>query len=329
MEASLQRKLAAKKNSQVTYKKVQAEAPASTANLGPGFDVFGLALDLFHDIVEIELLPKRGITLDIHGADESISREPKKNTAGLAATIILDAMKRNEGLRIDLKKGVPVGKGLGSSASSAVACVLALNRMFSLELAVEDMVALAGQGEIASAATAHFDNVAAATLGGFVIVSHEPMPIPLKPPLDLEVAVAIPNIELPKKKTKAMRDILPQRVPLRDVTGNIFHAALFISGILQSDIAMMGEAMKDLIVEPVRSKSIPMFQAVKSAAIEAGASGVAISGAGPALVALCDKTVTNTKDVAKVMSDAFQEGGIACEHYATKPSNGARILKEM
>ena len=182
---------------------------------------------------------------------------------------------------------------------------------------------------MASAATVHFDNVAAAMLGGFVLVSRQPRPVALKPPRDLEVAVAIPNIELPKKKTKAMRDILPQRVPLPDVTGNMFHAALFISGILQSDIAMMGEAMKDLIVEPVRSKSIPMFQSVKRAAIDAGAAGVAISGAGPSLVALCDRTLTNTKDVAKAMSDGFGEGGIACEHYATKPSSGARILKEM
>jgi homoserine kinase len=327
MEASLQRRLAAKKNGQVNYMRVQAEAPASTANLGPGFDVFGLALDLFHDTVEIELLPKRGIALNVHGIDETISREPEKNTAGLAAATLLEAMKRDEGLRIELKKGVPVGKGLGSSASSAVACVLALNRMFNLELPAEDMVALAGQGEIASAATAHFDNVAAATLGGFVIVSHQPRPIALKPPRDLEVAVAIPNIELPQKKTKAMRDILPQTVPLRDVTDNMFHAALFISGIFRSDIAMMGEAMKDLIVEPVRSKSIPKFQSVKNAAIEAGAAGVAISGAGPALVALCDRTLTNTKDVAKAMSDAFEEGHVACEHFATKPSNGAKVLK--
>jgi homoserine kinase len=200
--------------------------------------------------------------------------------------------------------------------------------MFKLELSCEELVALAAQGEVASAGTVHFDNVAAATLGGFVIVSYEPLELAaLKPPRDLEVAVAVPDIKLPAKKTKMMRSILPKTVNFRNATSNVSHASLFVAGMALSNIPMIGRAMTDLIVEPVRSKNIPMFASVKMAAIEAGSSGVAISGAGPTVVALCDRTQVNVKHVARAMKDAFEEGGIDCEEYTTKPSDGAKVTE--
>jgi len=313
----------------ISRRKVKALAPSSTANLGPGFDAFGLALDLFHDTIDIEVVPEHGVSMTVQGVDhELVPGESKKNTAGLVASIILEAAGSREGLKINLIKGIPVGKGLGSSASSAVACVLALNEIFKLKLCSEELVTLAAQGEVASAGTAHYDNVAAATLGGFVIVTRDPLKLArLKPPPDLEVAIAIPKVELPREKTKMMRNILPKSVDFHNVTNNVSRASLFVAGVALSNIEMMGQAMKDSIVEPVRSKNIPLFDSVKIAAIKAGASGVAISGAGPTIVALCNRTKVDTRDVSRAMKDAFGEGGVACEEYAAKTSSGPKVIE--
>jgi homoserine kinase len=324
----LSRKLSSNLTTPTTCRKIKAEAPSSTANLGPGFDTFGLALDLFHDTVEIEAVSGRGVTVTVQGVDsELVSKEVKRNTAGLVASIIMETAKSHDGIKISLTKGIPVGKGLGSSASSAVACVLAFNELFRLELNSEELVALAAQGEVASAGTAHYDNVAAAALGGFVIVTHEPLRLArLDPPPNLEVAIAIPKVELPLEKTKMMRDMLPKSIDFHNVISNVSHASLFVAGITLSSIEMMGQAMVDSIVEPIRSRNIPMFRSVKTTAIKAGASGVAISGAGPTMVALCDRTRVNARSVANAMKDAFEAGGVTCEEYSAKPSNGAKIV---
>lgn len=309
--------------------KVRAQAPSSSANLGPGFDAFGLALDLFHDTIEIKVLKEHGVEVDVQGINhELVSVEAKKNTAGLIACKILEGTGSSRGLKINLTKGVPVGKGLGSSASSAAACVIALNEIFKLNLSSEDLVAIAAQGEIASAGTAHYDNAAAATLGGFVIVTREPYLLArLKPPPNLEVAVAVPNVKLPREKTKVMRDMLPASVDFHKAITNLSRASLFVAGVALSNIEMMGKSMADSIVEPVRSKTIPRFDEVKKSALQEGASGVAISGAGPTMIALCNSTKTNSRQVAHAMKSAFEEGGVACEEFTAKPSNGPRLLK--
>ena len=113
MKDELQKKLFKKRASSAIYKIVKAEAPSTSANFGPGFDVFGLALDLFYDRVEIELVREDGMMVTLEGVDhEQVSMEVQKNTAGLVASVVMDAMKKEEGLKIKLIKGVPVGKGL-------------------------------------------------------------------------------------------------------------------------------------------------------------------------------------------------------------------------
>jgi homoserine kinase len=326
LESILSNRLRQKRRDSV-HRMVRAEAPSSTANLGPGFDVFGLALDLFHDMVEIELSSEDAVRIMVEGVGhDQVSREVQNNTAGLVAGMVMDAMKNREGINVRLVKGVPVGRGLGSSAASSSACVLALNEMFGLELSPEDLVGLAAYGEVASAGVPHYDNAAAAVLGGFVVVSQEPLRVAhLKPPSNLEVAVAIPKIELPKEKTKNMRRIIPRVVELDHTVSNVAHASLFVAGMALSDIGMIGAAMSDSIVEPVRSRAIPMFASAKTAALETGASGFAISGAGPTVIALCNGIEVNTKDVAKAMKEAFENGGVPCEAYTTKPSGGGAV----
>jgi homoserine kinase len=329
IQAELRKKLARKGSSSVVYRMVKAEAPSTSANLGPGFDVFGLALDLFYDRVEIELVAERGRRISVEGVGyEQIPTEVQKNTAGLVADTVMHAMEREDGLKIKLIKGVPLGKGLGSSAASAACCVRALDEMFGLSLNSKDLVELAAYGELASAGTMHFDNAAAAVLGGFVAISEEPLLFAsLKPPMDLEVAVAIPKLQLPAEKTKTMRGILPKVVDLDRVAYNVAHASLLVAGMAISDIRMIGYAMSDSIVEPVRSKTIPVFSEAKVAALNAGAHGFTISGAGPAVIAVCNRTEVNTKDVASAMKEAFERRGIGCDAYSTQPSAGATVIE--
>jgi homoserine kinase len=325
MHDELRKKLSKKRVSSAVYRIVKAEAPSTSANLGSGFDVFGLALDLFHDRVEIELVPEPSQSVSVEGLGyERLSTEVQKNTAGLVASMVMDAMERDQGLKIRLIKGVPIGKGLGSSAASAACCARALDEMFGLGLGSNDLVELAAYGELASTGTVHYDNAAAAVLGGFVMVSREPLLFArLKPPIDLEVAVAIPELQLPEKKTKQMRGILPKTVGLDSVTYNVAHASLLVAGMAISDVRLIGRAMNDSIVEPVRSKTIPFYDEVKAAALNAGACGFTISGAGPSLIAVCDRIEGNTKDVARTMKETFEQAGIVCEAYATLPSAGA------
>ena len=329
IQDDLRKKLSKKRNSSAVYRTVKAEAPSTSANLGPGFDVFGLALDLFYDMVEIELVSEPGQRVSVEGlGHERVSAEVQKNTAGLVAKTIMDAMRREDGLRIKLIKGVPIGKGLGSSAASAACCVRALDEMFGLSLSSKNLVELAAYGELASTGSVHFDNAAAAVLGGFVAVSREPLIFAtLKPPVDLEVAVAIPELQLPKEKTKMMRDILPKVVDLDRITYNVAHASLLVAGMATSDIRMIGNAMSDSIVEPVRSKTIPLFDKARAVAFEVGACGFTISGAGPAVIAVCNRTEASTKDVARAMKETFESGGIACDAHSTRPSVGATVIE--
>ncbi|MEM3061539.1 MAG: homoserine kinase, partial [Candidatus Bathyarchaeia archaeon] len=156
---------------------VKVLSPSTIANLGPGFDVFGLAVNAFYDEVIVEISSSPSIEICVNGIDSSIvPKNPSKNTAGLVAMNLLERIGSKNGLKIFIKKGIPVGKGLGSSAACAVACALALNKLFGLDLSKNELIALAAEGEKASAGVPHADNVAAATLGGFTVLnSYDPL----------------------------------------------------------------------------------------------------------------------------------------------------------
>ena len=154
-------------------KSVKIKAPSSTANLGPGFDVFGLALDALYDEV---VLTKKGNNITIVSSDD-IPLSPSKNTAGLVVAAIKKKFKIKDGIEINIKKNVPVGFGMGSSAASAAACAIGMNQLYNLKLSNSELVEFAGIGEKASAGTIHYDNVAASALGGFVMVKTNPLQI--------------------------------------------------------------------------------------------------------------------------------------------------------
>lgn len=304
---------------------VTVRAPSSTANLGPGFDVFGLAVDAFFD--EVTLTKKNsGVTIV---TKDNIPTNPDNNTAGLVIKNMLKKLKIKEGVEIKIKKGVPAGFGMGSSAASAAAAVIAFNEMFELKLDDNTLVEYAGFGEKASAGSVHYDNVAASVLGGFVIVRTNPLNvIKVEPPMNLRMCIAVPTLEVPKKKTKVSRGVIPKKVRLSDSVVNLSNAAAIVAGFMKKDSELIGNSIKDVIVEPARQHMIPGFIKVKGNALKAGALGVTISGAGPSVIAFSINTA-DLKKIALAMSKGFETANTKCQTVICKPSKGAIVIKKI
>ncbi|GBL41487.1 homoserine kinase [Nitrosopumilaceae archaeon] len=304
--------------------KITVKAPSSTANLGPGFDVFGLAVDAFFD--EITLTKKKsGISII---TEDDIPTNPDSNTAGLVVKNMIKKFKIKDGIEIKIKKGVPAGFGMGSSAASAAATVVAFDKMYGLKLDENTLVEFAGYGEKASAGSIHYDNVAASVLGGFVIVRTNPLNvIKIEPPMNLRMCIAVPKLVVPKKKTKVSRGVLPKKVRLIDSVANLSNAAAIVAGFMKKDPKLIGDSIKDVIVEPARQHMIPGFAKVKENALKAGALGVTISGAGPSVIAFSESSV-DLKKISLAMSKGFASANIKCQTVICKPSKGAVVIKK-
>ena len=302
-------------------KSVTVRAPCSTANLGPGFDVFGLALDAFYDKVTVT---KKGKGITIVSSDD-IPLKPGQNTAGLVAKEMAKKCKISGGIEITIKKNVPAGFGMGSSAASAAACAIGINKLFNLKLTKNELVSYAGVGEKASAGSIHYDNVAASVIGGFVIVSSNPLNvIPIEAPKDLVLCLAIPEMKVPKKKTKVSRSVIPKSVKFSDSLKNLANATNIVAGFLNKDSRMIGESVIDVIVEPARKHMIPGFDNVKKNALRAGAFGVTISGAGPSVIAFVSKK-QNVKKIGDAMRRGFKTAKKNSTIVICKPSKGPII----
>ncbi len=304
--------------------KITVKAPSSTANLGPGFDTFGLAVDAFYDEITLTKT-KNAITIV---TDDNIPTDPENNTAGLVVKNMKKKLKIKSGIEIQIKKGIPAGFGMGSSAGSAAAAAVAFDKLFKTKLNSNKLVEFAGFGEKASAGSIHYDNVAASVLGGFVIVKTNPLNvITINPPINLRMCIAVPKIEVPKKKTKVSRGVIPKKIKLTDAVLNLSNAASIVAGFMKKEPELIGSSIKDVIVEPARQHMIPGFAKVKQNALKAGAYGVTISGAGPSVIAF-SKNSFDLKKISTAMSKGFKTANIECQTIICKPSKGAIHIKK-
>ena len=313
----------------MTGKSRSAAAPCSTANLGPGYDVFGLALDALEDKVKVSRLSSDGGgRITIKNSDQAIPSMPESNSAGLVVKKMMEDFEITDNTEIEVTKGVPAGYGVGSSAASAAAAAMAFNALYGLKIDNNRLVEYAAEGEVASAGTKHYDNVSASLLGGFVIcrIASEGLQFTrLEPPKDLVLVVAVPWLEVPKKKTEQARSVLPKVVPLKDVVYNISGAATIVAGFALKDVETITRGIDDTIIESARKHLIPGYESVKQNAISAGALAVTISGAGPSMIAFL-KTNKNAKRVAAAMTKGFEGAGVKSTTFICRVSNGARLL---
>jgi homoserine kinase len=310
-------------------KSATAVAPCSTANLGPGFDVFGLALDALEDRVTISKLDKgSGISIRMVNVSKGIPLEPMANSAGRVVEKMVHDHGISDPLMVEIRKGVPAGYGLGSSAASASAAAVAMNSIYGLKIGPDELVEYAAEGEIASAGAKHYDNVSASLLGGFVISSlagGKRSFIRMKPPGALSLVVAMPlSIKVPEKKTQVARSVLPERVPLKHVVHNVSMASTIVAGFAKGDVATIARGIEDVIVEPARKGLIPGYDEVKRNALDAGALAVTISGAGPSMIAFLQDG-KNSRKIAEGMKQGFAKVGVQSKALICHASSGTRL----
>lgn len=311
-------------------------APATVANVGPGFDVLGFAVNEPGDFVEIREIesktnePKVIIT-EITGDNRMLSSEAEKNTAGIAAIEVLRLLNQkkivetNLGIEIKLHKNMPIGSGLGSSGASAVAGAFGVNALFGNKLTRDELVPACILAEKFADGGIHADNVAPGLLGGFVLLrSYEPLDIiHLTTPDNLFAVVANPDYEL---RTSVARAAVPKQVPLKDAINNWANTAAIVAALYKNDIKLLGRAIDDRIVEPARAPLIPGFYDVKKAALDSGAFGCSISGAGPSIFAVTDN-LSAGKEIGKAMQEAFKKNNLASKIYVSKVNKeGAKVV---
>ncbi len=292
---------------------LKLRVPATSANLGAGFDVFGIALGVPADIIEVEKSDEIKIIIKGKGS-EHIPTDPGKNTAGVVASAL------GKPVKITINRNIPLSSGLGSSAAPAAGVAFALNVMYDLGLSSEELVRIAARGEEAAAGVAHADNVAPAILGGFVIV-HKNRIISLMPE-NIGITAVHPRIIV---STREARAILPKSIALSDISFNIGSAASMVVGMMKSDIKLIGESMENRVIEKIRSKLITGYEKVRKSAFEAGAAGVTISGSGPTMIAVC--RMDEREKIAEAMMQAFSEEHVRSEAFITTVGRGVEIIE--
>ena len=297
---------------------IRVQVPASTANLGPGFDCLGMALELYNTV---EVIPtSRGLLIDVLGEGAADLPRDEHNLVFQAVQRVFRQVGYSPaGLKLRLLNQIPVARGLGSSTSAIVGGVIAANLLSGGKLSVKEMIVLASSVE------GHSDNVAPAVLGGIVVsvqAEGEVKYLKIQPPPGLKGVVAIPDFAF---TTKTSREILPTQVTFQDATFNGGRVALLVAALQQGDLSLLGVAMEDRLHQSLRSSYIPGFKKVLAAAKLAGARGVTLSGAGPTVIAFAD---SNLDLIARVMGDTFRQNGVKSKVLVLKPSPiGARALE--
>lgn len=297
---------------------VKVRVPATTANLGPGFDSLGMALNLYNEL-EMEEIPA-GLEIEVEGEGaEEIERTEANIIYRAAAAVFGRTGRAPAGLRLRLYNSIPLARGLGSSAAALVGGVLAANCLLGEPLAADDLLRMAVELE------GHPDNVAPAFLGGVAVsalVNGNVICRKVSNPAGLQAVVAIPHFHV---STAEARGVLPASVPFSDAVYNLSRLSLLVTAFAHSDFALLARVMDDRLHQPYRMGLVPGLQEVFEAARSAGALGVALSGSGPSVVAL---TLERPAVVARNMQETFSRHGVECTVKVLEPcSEGAVVIR--
>ena len=305
---------------------IEVLSPATIGNIGPGFDVLGLAIKGLGDIVRARRIA-RGVVISSIEPQYDISYEAHNNTAGIAAMEVIKMlnMEKDGGVELRIRKGMPIGSGLGSSAASAAAGAFAANYLYGNKLDKRELILAATRAEEYVSGGFFADNTAAAILGG-VTIARSSVPIDvvkLGSIPELKIIIAIPDIVI---LTKKARDILPDRILLNDFVINMCNSCLITAAFAKGNYELLVKGLNDVVIEPVREHLIPGFKFVKRSALEAGADGITISGAGPSVFAITNDELKVEK-IKDAMVNAFNELKIGCRSLLTEiDEDGTRLL---
>jgi homoserine kinase len=309
---------------------VKAFAPGSVGNIGVGFDLLGHAIVGVRDIAIVRRIDEPVVRIRairalrraqddrlVYGAD-SLPLEATRNTAGQSLIALREQLGLKYGFELELEKGIPLGSGLGGSAASCVAALIAANALLETPLPRAALYPFALDGESVSSGSRHGDNVAPMLLGGVVLATATRM-IALDSPSFLHCVVVHPEQVL---ETRHARVVLKEPYPLSLVVEQSAHLALFLTGLQRRDIDLIRDGLHDLLVEPRRAPLIPGFAQVKAAALDHRALGASISGGGPSVFAWFASRA-EAESAAPAMRNAFVDAGFDAQAYVS-PVSGPR-----
>lgn len=279
---------------------VKVRVPATTANLGPGFDALGMALGLYN---EVELALADETTVAISGEGEAtLPRDDRHLILSSARKLAEEAGKSVAGWRLSQVNRIPLARGMGSSSAAIVGGLVAANELLQTGLSREGLLDLAARIE------GHPDNVAPAIYGGLTVCCANealcclPLPAPC-----LRVILAVPDFEV---STEAARKVMPQEIPHSDGVFNTMHVAMVVASLASGRYDLLGCGMRDKLHQPYRAHLVPGFAQVIEAALQAGAYAAALSGSGPTMAAFAD---THEDAIAAAMCQAFLSAGVQCK----------------
>ncbi len=307
-------------------KKAKAFAPASVANVAVGFDLLGFSAGISGDAATVEIIADREVVVEpVTGLQLNLPTDPLMNTAsaGLVQLIVDRGLKH--GFKVMIEKGIPLGSGLGGSAASAVAAIFAANALLETKLTREEMLKYALIGECVASGSKHADNIAPSLCGGLTLATvngDEVSVVDLPVPSELWCVLLHPHIQV---ETKSARGILKNEIPLKTHIEQSANLALVMSGLFSNDFAQIGRGLKDIVIEPQRAHLIPGFHAVQKAALEKGALGCTISGAGPSIFAWVQGQ-NKAIEVQKKMVAAAKTAGNSTSWVFQLKKDGARLL---
>jgi homoserine kinase len=301
---------------------VRAFAPASVGNIGVGFDLLGHAVDGPRDLAQVARIDAPQVRIDAIRGDvagvDALPLQADANTAGRALMSLREALGLPFGFAVELEKGIPLGSGLGGSAASCVAALVAANALLDRPLPRDALYPFALDGESVSSGSRHGDNVAPMLLGGVAMATAERM-FSLPAPDWLHAVVVHPDQVL---ETRRSRAVLAEPYPLHDVVAHTAHLAQFLLGLQRGDPGLVRAGLRDVLVEPRRAPLIPGFAQVKQAALDHDALGASISGGGPSVFAwFASKAAAEA--AAPAMRSAFADAGFDARAYVT-PVNARR-----
>lgn len=294
---------------------VKVQVPATTANLGPGYDCLGLALAL-HNEVTLTISEETSVEVSGEGAD-ALPRDERHLVLRAARAAAEAAGEELPPLRLQQVNRIPLARGMGSSSAAIVGGVLAANELLGLSLTDRQMV------DIATAVEGHPDNVAPALLGGLTVCCTVDNTVIVK---RLEVAeglacvVAVPDFEV---ATEDARRALPQSIPHSDGVFNLCRVGLIVAALVSGDFEVLGDAMRDRLHQPYRAPLVPGMDEAISAALDAGACSAALSGSGPTIAAFIR---SGGEEVGAAMVNAFRRAGVTAQaHQLALSVEGARV----
>ncbi len=310
-------------------KSIRAFAPATVANVSCGFDIFGFAVEAPADEVIITLTAKPGVTIkQITGDDGRLPLEPSRNTSGVAVQAFLKEIGSSQGADIVLHKNLPLGSGMGSSAASSVAALVAINHLYDSPFSREQLLPFAMEAERIACGSAHADNVAPSLLGGFVLIrSYSPLDVAKIPtPAGLFCTLVHPHLEL---KTEDSRRVLKSSIPMKDAITQWGNIAGLVVGLMKPDFGLITRSLQDVIAEPIRAVLIPGFDNIKAVAIHNGALGCGISGSGPTIFSLSTELDIAERVGAEIQKQ-FVGMKLKSDVFVSKINQmGARIANEL